>query len=363
MKLTVAVCVANCFPALRQVVKMGGSSALTDGNFELVVCSLTNGAFLVSDCTPLDPATQSVAKFIIRSGVFELIDVEVVQSWAFSTKNSIVGLEIAVRDSSMLLEARGVIGIRAASTTTSRDVSKAKCMIQPLPGAPFAVTGQVDLIYEQGYTKVQAKIAGLVGQLSYGFHIHQFGDISSGSAVGPHFDVEPKSNHGLPGGAASVHIGDLGNVQFYDNAGFAWYNESFSTFKLIGDTNSVVGRALIVHSRMDNGCDQPTGGAGDKLAACVIGFAKSSDLTLPFAVPRQRGSVGCDLKNTPEASPTSTSFIWMTVLICLALVAIGCLFAYNWWRSRNGASNPTTVSGRQPWYVQQNEDEEDDSIA
>lgn len=340
-------------------MSLTGIEALSKGEYEFAVCRY--GDISDAACETLDDSY--IAKFDIKEGgVFEVKNPDIPKAWKFDGATSIIGLGLVIRKTATptILEAKGVLGIKGSSNSQRDAIPLATCIVRPLPGAPFSVTGQVDLMSSGGFTRVRAKIEGLVGHLSYGFHIHQFGDISSGASVGPHFDVEPKSNHGLPGGAASVHIGDLGNIQFYDNAGAAWYNESFSTFKLTGDTNSILGRAMIIHSRMDNGCEQPTGGAGDKLAACVIGASAASSIPqVPFIIPRQKGSVGCDLKNTTETSPKSASFIWMTVLVCLALAAVGALFAYNWWKARQGADNPTTVNGRQPWYVQQNEDEED----
>jgi Cu-Zn family superoxide dismutase len=73
---------------------------------------------------------------------------------------------------------------------------------------------------------VVARIEGLVAGSKHGFHIHQFGDISAadGSSTGSHFN--PKSaNHGVPNND-NRHAGDLGNIQFYDDAGIAWYSDS-----------------------------------------------------------------------------------------------------------------------------------------
>jgi Cu-Zn family superoxide dismutase len=217
--------------------------------------------------------------------------------------------------------------------------------------------------------KVVAKVEGLnrpgsLSGLSHGIHIHTFGDLSDGggTSVGGHFNPLPSREHRLPGGDLAGHVGDLGNIAFYDNNGVAWYEQRELHKQDLNSTAMVLGRAVVIHSKMDDGCTQPTGGAGGKLAWCVIGMIKGDTYSIPvppFEVPQQKGSSGCMLNNTPDAIPKSASFIWMVVIISVALAAIGLLFGYNWWKARQNPAATTTANGRQPWYQQQNEDEDD----
>jgi superoxide dismutase, Cu-Zn family len=72
-------------------------------------------------------------------------------------------------------------------------------------------------------------------------------------------------SHGIPP-ATPRHVGDLGNLQPSDT-GVASVDKTYDV-----NTAEIVGRGLIVHAKKDNG-SQPLGGAGDRLAQCVLGIA------------------------------------------------------------------------------------------
>jgi len=160
-------------------------------------------------------------------------------------------------------------------------VSKAICVLSPtnntdLPG----VTGTITFTQTDHGLRVVANVSGLTPSAKHGFHIHQFGDVSAedGTATGGHYnpaDAEhglPKTEthgdheHHMPGG----HIGDLGNLEA-DADGNATYDKTFEGISLVQLGTEILGRAVIVHLKEDDG-GQPTGNAGPRVAQGVIGI-------------------------------------------------------------------------------------------
>jgi Cu-Zn family superoxide dismutase len=151
----------------------------------------------------------------------------------------------------------------------AQEPTKAIAVLHPTAGNN--VTGLVTFTKSGDEVKVVADVAGLTPG-KHGFHIHEFGDCSSsdGSSAGGHFNPTHKQ-HGAPD-ASDRHAGDLGNIEA-DASGKAHLEWSDKVMKLSG-ADSIVGRAVIVHEKVDDLKTQPTGNAGGRLACGVIGVAK-----------------------------------------------------------------------------------------
>jgi Cu-Zn family superoxide dismutase len=158
------------------------------------------------------------------------------------------------------------LGIRLAN---AQEPAKAIAVLHPTAGNN--VTGSVTFTKSGDEVKVVADVTGLTPG-KHGFHVHEFGDCSSsdGSSAGGHFDPTHK-HHGAPD-ASDRHAGDLGNIEA-DASGKAHLEWSDKVMKLSG-ADSIVGRAVIVHEKVDDLKTQPTGNAGGRLACGVIGVAK-----------------------------------------------------------------------------------------
>ena len=141
------------------------------------------------------------------------------------------------------------------------------------PTASNSARGEVHFMAVDGKVKVVADIEGLGADQKHAIHIHQFGDItgSDGKATGGHYNPE-EHDHGLPE-TAMRHAGDLGNIQA-DSEGKAHYEITVDNISIAGRRNPIIGRGVIVHAKTDTG-EQPTGGAGPRIAQGVIGIAKS----------------------------------------------------------------------------------------
>jgi Cu-Zn family superoxide dismutase len=105
----------------------------------------------------------------------------------------------------------------------------------------------------------------------HGFHVHEFGDVSSGDAKchGGHFNPD-KKKHGGPTDLER-HVGDLGNITA-NGRGKAEIRMTDKVIALSGP-HSIIGRAVIIHAKADDLKTQPTGDAGDRIAGGVVGLA------------------------------------------------------------------------------------------
>ena len=133
--------------------------------------------------------------------------------------------------------------------------------------------GVVHFTQEGDSVKVVADIEGLTPGQKHAFHIHQYGDCSSPDAMsaGGHYNPEGHQ-HGLPD-SEKRHAGDLGNLQA-DNDGKAHYEITVNNISIQGSKNPIVGHAVIVHAKTDDG-GQPVGNAGARIGCGVIGLANA----------------------------------------------------------------------------------------
>ena len=158
----------------------------------------------------------------------------------------------------------------------SAPVTSAIAVIQHTAGNDTA--GTVTFIATDGGVKVVADLTGLTPG-KHGFHIHEFGDISDSAkamSTGGHFDPAGTHQHALvPSnqGVGAHHAGDMGNL-VADVAGKAHLEVTLEGVTLMGPANPIVGRAVIVHAKADDG-GQPVGNAGDRVGEGVIGIAKA----------------------------------------------------------------------------------------
>ena len=131
--------------------------------------------------------------------------------------------------------------------------------------------GIVHFTQDGDSVKVVADLEGLAPDQKHAFHIHQYGDCTAadGMSAGGHYNPEGHQ-HGLPD-SEKRHAGDLGNIQA-DSEGKAHYEITVSNISIQGQKNPILGRAVIVHAKPDDG-GQPVGNAGARIACGVIGVA------------------------------------------------------------------------------------------
>jgi Cu-Zn family superoxide dismutase len=117
---------------------------------------------------------------------------------------------------------------------------------------------------------IRGEITGLKPG-KHGFHIHEYGDCTSGDAkcAGGHFNPE-KKKHGGPD-SEERHVGDLGNITA-DETGKAVIDMKDKQVALSG-SHSIIGRAVIIHGDADDLKSDPAGNAGPRIAGGVVGIA------------------------------------------------------------------------------------------
>jgi len=159
--------------------------------------------------------------------------------------------------------------IMFAAFATAAHAQKAVAPLAPTKGND--VVGTVTFTKVEGGVRVVAELTGLKPG-EHGFHIHEKGDCSApdGTSAGGHFNPG-KHPHAGPD-AAERHAGDLGNITA-NATGQAHYERVDKELKLTGD-DSIIGRSVIVHEKVDDLKTQPTGNAGARVACGVIVAAK-----------------------------------------------------------------------------------------
>jgi Cu-Zn family superoxide dismutase len=168
-----------------------------------------------------------------------------------------------------LVAATAAIFLIGFATAFAQEPTKAIAVLHPTKDSK--VEGTVTFTRIGDEMKVVADISGLTPG-KHGFHIHEFGDCSSpdGNSAGGHFNPtkSPHAGHN----AEPRHVGDLGNIEA-DTSGKAHLELTDKMMTMVGE-NSIIGRGLIVHEKVDDLKTQPTGNAGGRVACGVIGIAK-----------------------------------------------------------------------------------------
>ncbi|HEY1009414.1 MAG: superoxide dismutase family protein [Daejeonella sp.] len=100
-------------------------------------------------------------------------------------------------------------------------------------------------------------------------HLHEHGDCGD-AGKGAHGHWNPTNEAHGKWGSAAYHSGDIGNVQL-DAEGSGSVTVSSDRWTIGGDDKTnILGRAVIVHSGVDDYTTQPTGNAGSRIGCGVI---------------------------------------------------------------------------------------------
>jgi Cu-Zn family superoxide dismutase len=171
----------------------------------------------------------------------------------------------------ILLAVVVALGLAAQAWAADAPVTAAIAVIQPTQGH----TAHGAVRFEQAgenTVKVIADLEGLPPSKDLGFHIHQYGDISAPDATSAGGHYNPQSHPHAGPESAEHHAGDFGNISS-DAQGKAHKEMTVQGISIAGPTNPILGRAVIIHAQADDLKSQPTGNAGARIGAGVIGVA------------------------------------------------------------------------------------------
>jgi Cu-Zn family superoxide dismutase len=149
-------------------------------------------------------------------------------------------------------------------------VTQAVAVLAPTEGS--AARGTVRFTRDGAKVRIVADVEGLNPNQKHAIHVHEWGDITAkdGMATGSHYNPEGHE-HGLID-KEKRHAGDLGNLTA-DASGKAHYEIVVDNLSVAAGKNPILGRAVIVHAKEDDG-GQPLGNAGGRIAQGVVGIVK-----------------------------------------------------------------------------------------
>jgi Cu-Zn family superoxide dismutase len=119
-----------------------------------------------------------------------------------------------------------------------------------------------------GELKVTIRVANATPG-KHGVHLHETGDCAAPDAAsaGKHFNPTNMSHGGPEGGPH--HSGDLGNIDVGAD-GTGTLTLTTKDLTLADGPNGVVGRAVIVHEKIDDLTSQPAGNSGPRVSCGVV---------------------------------------------------------------------------------------------
>jgi len=220
-----------------------------------------------------------------------------------------------------------VIGIadvdynQAYAATENATSSRAVCVLKPTTNCPEPcnLTGTVYFDQTVGgngvlSTTVTAHVEGLESGSVHSIKVNEYGDWISldGTGSGNHYNPYGRS-HKLPT-AEPRHVGDLGNIQSYDDAtGVAWYR---LTENYMPALSNIYGRSVLIGLDRDhgNGAGCSRGSSGPDVLMCVIGIANPTTIfpSVPSGVTINNTfvDVDCVVPCTSSASVPSSWVGW-----------------------------------------------------
>lgn len=145
------------------------------------------------------------------------------------------------------------------------DMEHAAAQLSPTQGN--SARGTITFSSENGTVRVEGRLSGLKPG-RHGIHIHENGDCSApdASSAGGHFNPTGQP-HGSPQ-STQRHVGDLGNLEAgADSSAIVSLTDSLIT---LSGSNSIVGKAIVVHADADDLTTDPSGNSGLRVTCGVI---------------------------------------------------------------------------------------------
>lgn len=160
-------------------------------------------------------------------------------------------------------------GLVAQANAPSVDTDAGRSMAVNVVGKNSTTSGTVTLRATTSGVELTLQVAGVSPPGPHGVHLHERADCSAAdaSSAGDHWNPDVKA-HGMPKTAAH-HLGDLGNIMIAKD-GTGTLTAVLSGVTLDSGNRGLVGRALVVHAKRDDGKTQPSGASGDRIGCAEI---------------------------------------------------------------------------------------------
>jgi superoxide dismutase, Cu-Zn family len=153
-------------------------------------------------------------------------------------------------------------------TATAETTAEAGVQLSPTQGN--TANGGLKITAAGSGVQISGVVQGLKPDSEFGFHFHEKGDCSAPDATsaGAHFNPTSQQ-HGNPQ-AQPHHAGDMLNVKS-DAQGVAEVSIDNPDVSLqSGQSNDIVGKALVLHAKPDDYQTQPSGDSGDRIACGTV---------------------------------------------------------------------------------------------
>lgn len=161
----------------------------------------------------------------------------------------------------------------ASPATTSSTTAMVNHAEATLSGtyADTTVTGKVEFHADSSgkvIMNLDITVPAKAGK-SVAVHLHEHGNCGD-TAMLAHGHWNPTNAQHGKWGSSSYHAGDIGNIKL-DSKGNGKLSITTDMWTLGGDANkNIIGKAVIVHSGMDDYKTQPTGNSGGRIGCGVI---------------------------------------------------------------------------------------------
>lgn len=154
----------------------------------------------------------------------------------------------------------------ATAESTTVTPTKAQAVFTAAKGQKLK--GVVHFTEENGVMKIETRVDGVKAG-PHGFHIHENGDCSAAdfSTAGGHFNPSQTSHGAMD--STQRHIGDLGNL-VADKNGKAYTTLSVHGMTMKQGSDSIIGKAIVIHKDKDDLKSQPAGNSGARIGCGVI---------------------------------------------------------------------------------------------
>lgn len=162
----------------------------------------------------------------------------------------------------------------AANSTASEDMPRAAVAVLHGTEGNDGVSATIRFTPQDGGLAYTTEAEGLEPG-KHGYHIHLYGDCSSGDgkSAGTHFNLQGSSKN--PPADIDRITGDLGDLDVGED-GTASDEGMLDGASLTG-AKALIGRGVIIHEKANDPSQPPIGAAGSRQACGVIGIAEADD--------------------------------------------------------------------------------------